>query len=321
MKIPSETWTIKEVTLSRIDWEDRSCRMTYGRPVQALACSIEAIGLLNPPVLQKKNGERYRIVSGFRRLQVLQRKGQGTVRCRIAPVETEEKDLLFFNFQENLDRGFNPIEQAWVLSRLSGAMGKEALIRDILPLMGLPPKKEMLDRQLQVTRISPVLWPFVMEGRLFPEIIQELLQEWPPLVDLILSLFILFRWSFQKQKEFLQDLLELSRRRGQRPGDILLAAPISRILSEVKGTAQQKGEDLRKSFRNTLFPLLTKTETLFTEQLSQLGLDHRTRLKPPAYFEGGIYGLEIKFSGPDELKSSLEKISRALALGKLDHLP
>jgi hypothetical protein len=321
MNIPSESWTIEEVSLSQIDWEDRSFRLSCLRPIAALARSIEAIGLQTPPVLQKKKGEMFRIVSGFRRLQVLSRKGQRDVRCRIAPIEANEKDLLLFNFQENLDRGFNSIEQSWVLKKLTGLMDQGALIRDILPLMGLPSKKEMLDRSTSLMEISPVYWPTILEGRLFPEIIQELIQACRPQADLILALFIHFRWSFQKQKEFLRDLLELSQRKGQPPEAILITGPVSQLLSAGKGTPQQKGEEMRQFFWNQLYPVLTKTEKILAEQVAELDLDQRTRLIPPPFFEGGVYEMEIRFSNPEELKSSLERISRAVSLGKMDNLP
>jgi hypothetical protein len=321
MKVLSESWTNEEVPLSRIDWEDRAFRMTYHRPLTTLTCSIGSIGLQNSPVLQKKEGGLFRIVSGFRRLQVLAMGGQGVVCCRTAPVEAGEKELLFFNFQDNLDRGFNPVEQSWVLNRLSCFMEKGALIQEILPLMGLPPKQEILDRCFKIAQISPVFWPFLLEGRLFPEIIQELVDEYRPLDALILALFILFRWSFQKQKEFLRALKEISHRKGESPEVILHSTPITRILSVIEGTPQQKGEEIRRYFRNRLYPVLTETENIFSTHLAGLDLDRRTQLVPPPFFEGGIYQLEIKFSGPEELKSSLERISRAVSMGKLNDLP
>jgi len=322
MPMPMESWNTEEVHCSQIDWEDRSFRLTYSRPLTALATSIKGIGLQNLPVLQKKEGNRFRIVSGFRRLQVLSGNNMGSLRCRTAPIEADPRNLFFFNFQENLDRGFNTIEQSWVLKGLSELMERGELIRYILPLLGLPPKEEILRRSLGLTEISPLYWPFVLEGRLFPEVIQELVQAHRRQADLILALFIQFRWSFQKQREFLKDLLELAQRSGEPPGMILTSESFVSILLRITGgTPQQRGEEVRKFFRNRLFPVLSKTESRLAGQVAEMGLDSRTRLMPPPFFEGGQYALEIKFSDPEELKASLGKVGRAVASGKLDHLP
>jgi hypothetical protein len=73
--------------------------------------------------------------------------------------------------------------------------------------------------------------------------------------------------------------------------------------------------------RALLFPVLTATEQAFADQVRTMGLDERTRLNPPPYFEGGYYALSIRFTSGAELESSLEKISGALKSGKLDELP
>jgi hypothetical protein len=311
----------EKVPLSRIDWEDRSFRLTYHRPLTALSRSIETIGLQNDPLVQRKEGGLFRMVSGFRRLQVLLRQGVPSLRCRTIPQATEEETLLFFNFQENLDRGFNAVEQAWAIKKLSPFMETEILISEILPLLGLPPQKAMLERCIRLTEISPLYWPFVLEGKLFPELFPDLLRHCRPLVATVLALFIQLRWSFQKQKEFLRDLLELAKRREESPETAFLTDPVFHLLAETRGTPQQKGEGLRTLFRKRLYPVLTETEKQFEEKRAAMELEGRTRLIPPPFFEGGVYRLEISFSDSDQLKASLNRISRTAAEGKLDDLP
>jgi hypothetical protein len=322
MPTPMKSWNTEEIHLSQIDWDDRSFRLTYSRPLTALAVSLKEIGLQNLPVLQEKGGNRFRIVCGFRRLLVLSRNREGSLRCRTAPVEAEPKDLLLFNFLENLDRGYNTVEQSWVLKRLSAFMEREEIIRDIMPLLQLPPKEEILNRSLSLAEISPHYWPLVLEGKLFPEVIQELLQAHRRQADLILALFIQFRWSFQKQREFLKDLQELSQRKEEPPESVLTSESFVSILAGIGGgTPQQRGEEVRKFFRTRLFPVLSETASKLAGQMAEMDLDSRTRLIPPPFFEGGQYALEIKFTNPEELKTSLKKIDRAAASGKLDHLP
>jgi hypothetical protein len=321
MKLLIDHWSSNKILISQIDWADTTFRMTYDRPIPPLAESIRQIGLLHRPLLQKKNSDRYRVVSGYRRLWALLKNKEKSLLCSIAPEETDQKDLLLYNFHDNLDRGFNPVEQVLVVKRLAGYMPKQDLLQNVLPLLSLPAKEEILARTLKLSEVSPIYLPALLRGRLLPEIIEIVLQQFHSTADLILALFVFFRWSFQKQKEFLADLTSLSHREGQTPESILTSPAITELLHPITGTPQQKGEVLRKTLRNRLFPILRETELLFQEKCSAIKLDQRTRIMAPPYFEGGQYGLEIKFSSSKELRASLNKTLQAIELGDFDGLP
>jgi hypothetical protein len=311
----------QSITLSRIDWADVTYRLTYNRPIGILTRSIEAIGLHQIPVLQEKEKNHFCIVAGYRRLQALQKINRDPVSCKIASLETEEKDLLLLNFHENIDRGFNTVEESLVVKKLSSFLEEEDLIRNYLPLLNLPPRKETIERCLKINEISPFYLPALLQGRLFPETVEIVAKDFFSLAHLIFALFIFLHWGFQKQKEFLSDLKEISSRREVEPENFLSSKPIRDILQRSKWTPQQKGEAIRKYFRTCLFPILTETEKRFEDRISLLDLNQRTRIHPPPFFEGGQYSLEIRFSNPKDLKTSLEKIQQALEDGKLEELP
>lgn len=311
----------RDVYFSWIDWADNAFQITYGRPVTPLIHSIQAIGLQSPPVLQETEGERFRIVAGSRRLQALKKIGRESVPCKIAPAGTEGESLFLFNFHENMDRGFNPIEQSWIIKKLSVFIEEEELIRNYLPLLNLPAKKEIIKCYLAISEISPVYLSALLQGRLFPETIESVNRDFPSVADLILALFIFLHMGFQKQKEFLADLREMGKRGLEKTEPILFSEPVVQLLRQDIRTPQQKGEALRKHFRTCLYPFLTETEKIFQKKVSLLNLDQRTKISPPPFFEGGKYGLEITFTNPRDLKESLEKISQALQEGKLDDLP
>lgn len=309
------------VSFSQIDWADTTFRISYGRPLRPLISSIQTIGLNNLPILQEKENDQLRIVAGYRRLRALQKIKQEPVGCKIASVETQEKDLLLLNFHDNIDRGFNLVEKSMVLKRLSNFIAEGELVEGYLPLMNLPPKKEISHRYLNAVKISPIYLPFLLQGRLFPETIMMVLRDFFSLADLVLALFISLHWGFQKQKEFLLDLKEIAKRSLSDPEHFLFSSPVVELLQRTTGTPQQKGEALRKYFRSCLFPTLTKTEKAFEEAVSHLNLDQRTKIFPPPFFEGGQYGLEIKFLSSKQLKVSLVKVSQVIDEGKLDELP
>lgn len=321
MTVVNFDFPTRSIPLSGIDWTDATYRLTYNRPIGILTRSIEAIGLQQMPVLQEEEKNHFCIVAGYRRLQALQKLNWDPVSCKIASLETEKKDLLLINFHENLDRGFNAVEESLVVKKLSVFLEEEDLIRNYLPLLNLPPRKETIERCLKINEISPVYLPALLQGRLFRETVETVARDFCPVSHLVVALFIFLHWGFQKQKEFLSDLKEICIRRKEEPENFLSSRPIMDILQRSKWTPQQKGEAIRKYFRTCLFPILTETEKSFEDRITLLDLNQRTRIYPPPFFEGGQYGLEIRFSNPKDLKASLEKIQQALEDGKLDELP
>jgi hypothetical protein len=311
----------RSISFSQIDWADTAYRITYHRPVASLIRSIETIGLQQAPVLQEKEGGRFCIVAGYRRLLALQKIKPGPVSCIIADLETKKKDLFLFNFFQNMDRGFNVVEVPLAVKKLSSFLEDKELIHEYLPLLNLPPLKESIERCLRINQLSPVFLTALLQGRLFPETVEIVDREFSPLAPLVFALFIFLHWGFQKQKEFLSDLKEICIRRREEPERFLSTFPIANLLHRALWTPQQKGEALRKYFRTCLYPISTDTEKHFEEIVSHLSLDQRTRIHPPPFFEGGIYGLDIRFSSPKELKGSLERIHQALEGGRLDELP
>jgi hypothetical protein len=311
----------QDLFFSRIDWADKTYRITDQRPIGHLSRSIETIGLQHLPLLQEKEKGCFSIVAGYRRLRSLQKIGREPFSCKTVSAGTGERELFLFNFYENIDRGFNAIEQSMAVKKLAAFIEEKELVHEYLPLMGLPPKKEVYERYKCISEISSIYLPALVQGRLFPETVETVIRDFQPIAHFLFALFLSLHWGFQKQREFLVDLLEISNRGGTDPETFLFSASVIDILQRNNWTPQQKGEALRKYFRTCLYPSLTETEHLFEEMITPLKLDQRTRIYPPPFFEGGRYGLDIQFSSTKELEDSLEKISQAVEEGKLDGLP
>jgi ParB family chromosome partitioning protein len=314
-------FSVQEVALSQIDWSDSSYRTTYFRPLEVLCRSIATIGLQHRPVLQALETGRFRLVSGYRRLRALERMKRRSVLCKTVARQTDVKELLLYSIMENADRGFNPVEQAQALQKLSSQVEKEMLIRECLPLLGLPPKEGILTRWMKINDLSPVFWPALVQGKLHPETIETTLRNFMAISRPILALFLFFHWSFQKQKEFLSDLKEISLRFHNAPETFFFTPSLLTDLQSSGTTSTQKGESWRKSLRTLLFPVLAESEQRFRERVAEMHLDQRTCLSPPPYFEGGRYELTFRFSNPRDLKESLSRVGSLLDEGKLDDLP
>jgi hypothetical protein len=318
-RIPAQQTT---VALEAIDWRDTTFQITYGRSRQPLQASIRAVGLLQLPVLQEGGVEGMRIVSGRRRLQVWKQLGRSECPVRLVSADQPDSGLFLYRFYETLGRGdLNGIEQAVLLEKLVRYIPEDQVLSDYMPLLGLPPKKEILGRFLRIAAAGPWFWPAVVEGRLFPETLEWIDQGFPTLRELLAAFLVQLRWGFQKQREFLAGLKELALRQRVNPEKIITSPPITDWLKREDLSPQQKGEAIRKFMHEALFPVSTGTERTFKEKRARMKLDPRTRLTPPPFFEGGTYRLEVRFSEESELRESLNRIRQALEDGGFRDLP
>jgi hypothetical protein len=314
----------KEITivLEDIDWRDTTFQITYGRSLQPLRASIQAVGLQQTPVLQEGGVEGIRIVSGRRRLRVWKQLHRSECPVRLVSADQPEKELFLFSFYEAIGRGdLNGIEQAVILKKLLRYFPEEQVLCDYLPLLGLPPKKEILARCLRIAAAGPWFWPAVVEGRLFPETLEWIDNEFPTLRELLAALLIHLRWGYQKQREFLAGLKELTLRQQVKPEKVITSPPLTDWLKRGDLSPQQKGEAIRKFLHEALFPISAATEKAFNEKRARMKLGPRTRLIPPPFFEGGSYRLEVRFSEESGLQESLDRIRRAVDDGCFQDLP
>jgi len=315
---------VKEITiaLEDIDWRETTFQITYGRSLQPLKASIQAVGLQQPPVLQEGGVERMRIVSGRRRLRVWKQLNRSECLVRLVSADQPEKELLLYSFYEAIGRGdLNGIEQAVILEKLLRYFPEDQVLSDYMPLLGLPSKKEILTRHLRIAAAGPWFWPAVVEGRLFPETLEWIENDFPSQRELLAALIIHLRWGYQKQREFLAGLKELALRQQVKPEKIITSPPLTDWLKRGELSPQQKGEAIRKFLHEALFPVSTETEKAFIEKRVRMKLDSRTQLTPPPFFEGGTYRLEVRFSEERELRESLDRVQRALESGCFEDLP
>jgi hypothetical protein len=319
VQIPAKETTI---ALAAIDWRDTTFQITYGRSLQPLKASIQAIGLQQLPVLQEGGVERMRIVSGRRRLRVWKQLNRSECPVRLVSADQPQKGLFLYSFYEAIGRGdLNSIEQSVILEKLLRYFPEEQVLSDYMPLLGLPPKKEILTRTLRIAAAGPWFWPAVVEGRLFAETLEWIDKDFPSQRALLAALVIHLRWGYQKQREFLAGLKELALRRQVEPEEIITAPPITDWLKRGDLSPQQKGEAIRKFLHEALFPVSTEIEKEFNEKRARMKLDPRTQLTPPPFFEGGTYRLEVRFSEESALRESLDRIQRALESGCFEDLP
>ena len=106
--------TITTVALDALD--ERLSLRVLPRDNTVLARSIKTMGQIEPVVVRQQ-GERYEVLDGTRRIAVAREAGRADIAAEI--VDADYPDALFLPFLLNTPEGFDPLEIALYLQRLS----------------------------------------------------------------------------------------------------------------------------------------------------------------------------------------------------------
>ena len=120
-------YTLQNVPVSSVDvWDEAQARKLDTRGIAELAKSVQSDGLQNPPLVQKE-GSRYTLISGQRRLAAIKSLGKKTMPVLVlqdsrSSVEDAKASSLVENFHR---RNMNPAETAKAVRFIVQQKGKK----------------------------------------------------------------------------------------------------------------------------------------------------------------------------------------------------
>ena len=303
----------RDIALSALDRADHTFVFSPVPDLSPLEASLREVGLLNPPWVRAVAGDRFQVVTGWKRLLAAANLGWEEVTARVLPGDTPEARCLLIHLHDNaLGRGFNPLEQALLAVRLQQHWDRETLIQKFLPCLGLAPSLTLLERLLALAALEEPWHRLAARARLSLPAAQ-MLASWEPRDREAAAPFLEeLPLSQSKQEEFLQGLDLLARREGASPAEILSREEFRQYLRAEAGNLQAKAAAVRLLLQKLVSPRFSAAQQGFQAGLQRLGLQHhpRLRLQPPPAFEGPDFHLEVKFRDAAELQRLLEELGR-----------
>ena len=304
----------QEVPLAQIDLAEADLEMAAAPALHRLAASLQEVGLINPPWLRPQpGGQRFRVVTGARRLQAATHLGWQQITVRLVPEGTPDIFCLLVHLIDNaFTRGFNLREQAALAVRLLSHGDRETVAARYLPYLGLPPSQAHLDRLVKTAGLEAPWQQLAADGRLALTAAARL-ADWDPEARAAAWPFWEgLRLSQSKQEEFLDQVALLARREGISPAAVLNRDELRRALTSPDRTPQERTEAVRRHLYAQVYPRLSAAREAFETALARLGWKRtpRFRLHPPPVFEGPDFHLEIKFQDAPELQQLLAEIQR-----------
>jgi ParB family chromosome partitioning protein len=317
MQKPSQS-TPLEVEISDIDLSPGLFCMSFNFSLKQLKESIERFGLLNAPYVIKDSSDRYTVVAGYRRLLAVRELGWPEVACSVLCSDFPPLEALLLNLYDNIaQRNMNDIEKAMVLERLNKYVTKEALMKDFMPMLGIPANRQYLDILLQMPKLEEQVRISIATHRISLKVADLMMTLNSPDRLKINELFTELKLSFNQQWEVIQWIVESAGREGRTPQEILDDEALAEILHDSIMSNPIKSKTIVKLLRERRFPYLVKAEKEFKKGVSSLSLPKGVRVIPPPFFEEENYRLEIAFSQGKDLKEKVEGLSRLAGLEEI----
>lgn len=267
---------IHQIVLTKIDPNDRQYDYHYEKfDAQSLRRSIRAHGILTPVVLEQMDAG-YRIVHGFRRVDLAQEQQIEQIPGIISdqlPLENLQWSLIDNRVQGEL----NLYEQSKAIQAAHG-LGATAseIIADILPLLGLHSHKNVYDEYRGFIRLpQPLIDFFVSKDTPISrtQVFQNLSEKG---LEIAVELLERFSPGINVLDELVTNLHEISRREEQPVPATYAELNVESLLEEAGQPHIALGE-IRHKLQEYRYPVLSESNEKIDKLTSQLHLgEHAT---------------------------------------------
>jgi len=299
-----------QVKIQQIDTDDKRFQISPYFSVDSLMPSIEKAGLLNPPVLRRKE-QKYMIVSGWRRITACQK-----LSISLIPVfvMAEKSDLAAFKIPvyENLSiRDYSQIEKASVIRKLHEfGEAPENIVKKFLPLLKLPPKREVMEVHLHIDRLKENIKKTAHQKRWSLGMLEIMTaldpEEAQALYPVINSL------SLNKQKQLIENIFDVSRNQNISVQSVLNSGEMLRIKEDKILNPVQKAESLFRISKKLKNPTLHTWRKAFEEISRNLDLPEEMKVMPSKFFEGDTITIRLDIKNKEELEKHIRKLKELI---------
>ncbi|MBS1271702.1 MAG: Chromosome-partitioning protein Spo0J [Candidatus Marinimicrobia bacterium] len=298
---------IHEISLEKINLSDQTYRYHYHEyEKNPLRQSIQAHGILTPCLVEKTDSG-YRIVHGFRRIELAQEQSIGEISAIITdkpPLENLKWSLIDNRVQEE----FNLYEQSKAIqvSHDLGATASEIII-DILPLLGLHSHKNVYDEYRGFIRLPQSLIDFFVSKDTpisRTQVFQNLTDEG---LEIAVELLERFSPGINVLDELLTNLYEISRRKEKPVPAIYMELDVESILEKTGQPHIALGE-IRQRLQEYRYPVLSQTNTEINELTSLLDLGDRVNVNWDTRLENRGINVTYHWNTIEDIEGSLEKL-------------
>ncbi|MCA1961108.1 MAG: hypothetical protein LDL33_09940 [Desulfomonile sp.] len=296
---------------STVDLEDATCFIPCWSPLGPLLRSIQAVGILNPPLVQARHDGTFIPVLGRRRLTAARHLGLAETSARIAPPEMPPTYGFELAFRDNVaHRTLDPASTAVVVRRLLELFPRQEVADRFLPALGMRPEGPRLERLRKIGGLEPPVLEALGTGRLLERTAALLTQRLPSERLALLNFAERLKLNANRAAEVISNVIDLAVFALVGVGDILSDSQLALIVEDENRSAPEKAAAVRVRLRRWKLPELTRREQEFHERLGKHGVPGKITVRPTANFEDERCSIEINAESWDETEEVLRLLHR-----------
>jgi hypothetical protein len=303
---------MKPVTLDPRDTDlsDTTYLVPCFNDLGPLLTSIERVGILNPPIIQKRSDGGMIPILGRRRLEAACRLSLRDVAARMVSDDMPASDGFALAFWDNYGhRGFDEAARAVVLGRLLELLPRLTVASDFLPALDIPPKGPRIERLKAIGRLEHRVLRALASCRIHEKTAALLTKCLPEDRSAVMDLVELLALNANKNAEVIANLFDLSVFSGRNIAEILQDDPLPAVLCDENLSMIERGKRIREQIRTWKFPALSDNEQKFHEWRRSLSLPPNTTIRHAQAFESEDCTVEIKLRSREDAVKVLERVS------------
>jgi len=302
---------IQNIPLDQIDFSDGTFSINFMPDLERLRSSIQEMGVIQPVLLREKP-KGYQIISGFRRIGVVQGLGHTGIVSRVIHEETEDLKLFFISLHDNLtSRGFNTVEKAIALEKLVDHFKVNPVVvtREMLPLFDLERNEKILNTFLSLARMEEEVKRYVLEEAVSRSNIRKLARLSVEDRNAAITLLTALKLGENSLREILTLLEEITKRDRCSVRKVIDLNEIQSLITHPELTSTQKTERVKRVLMDLRYPRMSHLEEQFEKKRRGLSLPPTISLHHPPFFEGRGLRIAFQFESVAEYRSILSSLS------------
>lgn len=311
----SATMLLQHIPISNLNIADDSYRITFSPRLDAIKRSIKAVGIIQPINARHTPEGTYQIVTGYKRVLVLQELGRQSVPVFVhEPADLSPTQAFLWSLHDNaITRPLNLVEKSIALVKLNQfySVSEEELVKQFLPLIDEDPSYKILHQLLSLSALTEPLKNHIVMTDMPLSCASRVAEFTSSTQQALLPVLAHIRPSANKLNELLAMIREISARDGMTVEEILSHYQLLQIVADPTTAAVDKITALRQVLRGLRLPQLTERQKRLATLIDGLALPESARIITDPYFESQKMKLEYHFSQPEELSDFVHKIQEA----------
>ncbi|HER63441.1 MAG TPA: hypothetical protein ENO11_05645 [Desulfobacteraceae bacterium] len=289
---------LQPVPIQAIQFEDSSYSLTLWEesPEEELLESIRRFGILNPPVLRRRQNMSFCIIAGRKRITAAATlEPVVPVLCRIIRDNLEEAAIFSLLLEEALTgKPLTTVEKVIFFEKLIAVSSMDVAV-PLLEKLGDKPQKHILNDLLKLRSLSLPVLKALHHDVIRLKNARKMLDLSPADQKLLVQFITDLQFGGSKQQKLVDLSIELIKRKNMPLKDILADFPAA-CGSEQPLNIPQHGAALLSWLHEQCYPRLTLAENDFQRKVARLGLPSTMQISHAAAFESEEITLSLRFS-------------------------